>query len=159
MIAINILVIGNGFDIAHGLPTRYEDFLSFLGNWEKGQNNHAKSNHVKNEDEYVALIKSLGNTGYAGILINRFFKEHGLPMHEYACGSQYRPQYKASDGYGDSEYLKKLCMGDIEYRYEDLIKRRYIFRPTIDDLSEYFHNSNDEVFQIRWESIRKILKA
>ena len=27
---MSILVIGNGFDIAHGLPTRYADFLNFL---------------------------------------------------------------------------------------------------------------------------------
>lgn len=26
----NILVIGNGFDLAHGLPTRYSDFLDFV---------------------------------------------------------------------------------------------------------------------------------
>lgn len=26
---MNILVIGNGFDIAHGLPTEYKDFLRF----------------------------------------------------------------------------------------------------------------------------------
>lgn len=27
---MNILVIGNGFDLAHGLPTKYSDFLEFL---------------------------------------------------------------------------------------------------------------------------------
>ena len=27
---MNILLIGNGFDLAHGLPTRYNDFLDFL---------------------------------------------------------------------------------------------------------------------------------
>lgn len=26
---MNILIIGNGFDLAHGLPTKYEDFLDF----------------------------------------------------------------------------------------------------------------------------------
>lgn len=26
---MNILVIGNGFDVAHGLPTKYGDFLEF----------------------------------------------------------------------------------------------------------------------------------
>lgn len=26
---MNILVIGNGFDLAHGLPTKYEHFLEF----------------------------------------------------------------------------------------------------------------------------------
>ncbi len=27
---MNILVIENGFDLAHGLPTKYGDFLKFL---------------------------------------------------------------------------------------------------------------------------------
>ena len=27
---MNILLIGNGFDLAHGLPTKYRDFLSFI---------------------------------------------------------------------------------------------------------------------------------
>lgn len=27
---MNILVIGNGFDLAHGLPTKYGDFLDFI---------------------------------------------------------------------------------------------------------------------------------
>lgn len=26
---MNILMIGNGFDLAHGLPTKYTDFLEF----------------------------------------------------------------------------------------------------------------------------------
>ena len=27
---MNIIVIGNGFDIAHNLPTKYTDFLEFV---------------------------------------------------------------------------------------------------------------------------------
>lgn len=30
---MNILLLGNGFDVAHGLPTRYQDFLVFLSNY------------------------------------------------------------------------------------------------------------------------------
>lgn len=30
----NILLIGNGFDLAHGLKTRYEDFLFLMKNWD-----------------------------------------------------------------------------------------------------------------------------
>lgn len=26
---MNILVVGNGFDLAHGLPIKYTDFLNF----------------------------------------------------------------------------------------------------------------------------------
>ena len=27
-----LLITGNGFDIARGLPTKYENFLTFMGN-------------------------------------------------------------------------------------------------------------------------------
>ena len=29
-----ILIIGNGFDIYHGLPTRYSDFIFLAEHWE-----------------------------------------------------------------------------------------------------------------------------
>ena len=29
----NVLLIGNGFDLAHGLPTSYNDFLFIMKNW------------------------------------------------------------------------------------------------------------------------------
>lgn len=32
---MNILIIGNGFDLAHGLPTKYEHFLEFVMVYEK----------------------------------------------------------------------------------------------------------------------------
>lgn len=32
---MNILVIGNGFDLAHGLPTKYTDFLDFVQEYEE----------------------------------------------------------------------------------------------------------------------------
>lgn len=36
---MNILVIGNGFDLAHGLPTTYGDFLAFVEGFQKHKNN------------------------------------------------------------------------------------------------------------------------
>ena len=32
---MNILVIGNGFDIAHGLPTQYPSFLKYIEAFKK----------------------------------------------------------------------------------------------------------------------------
>lgn len=32
---MNILVIGNGFDLAHELPTRYSDFLNFVKSYKE----------------------------------------------------------------------------------------------------------------------------
>ncbi len=49
-----ILIIGNGFDIAHGLPTKYEDFLDFCILWDhmkKYPSDPHKFESAKNELE------------------------------------------------------------------------------------------------------------
>lgn len=42
----NILVIGNGFDIAHGLPTAYEDFLKFVQNFQEYQKGNLQQDNI-----------------------------------------------------------------------------------------------------------------
>ena len=37
---MNILVLGNGFDLAHGLPTKYSDFLEFAKVMQKKISNN-----------------------------------------------------------------------------------------------------------------------
>jgi len=49
---MNILIIGNGFDIAHGLQTRYSDFLDFVN----GLNDN-KDSSAKHFDEIKQLSK------------------------------------------------------------------------------------------------------
>lgn len=46
---MNILVIGNGFDLAHGLPTKYNDFLQFC---RKVEDIYANENTVKSEENF-----------------------------------------------------------------------------------------------------------
>lgn len=36
---MNLLIIGNGFDLAHGLPTYYTDFLKFVNEANDYYNN------------------------------------------------------------------------------------------------------------------------
>ncbi len=66
---MNLLVVGNGFDLAHGLPTRYSDFLDFLTlcvlewhDWRKFHVWPGESNPWKNDacilDDLVQTIKS-----------------------------------------------------------------------------------------------------
>lgn len=50
---MNILVIGNGFDLAHGLPTRYMDFLEFIEEYNKYKNDFL------NESDYIVCFKGL----------------------------------------------------------------------------------------------------
>lgn len=41
---MNILIIGNGFDLAHKLPTKYSDFLNEIQKDSKFQNYLQKNN-------------------------------------------------------------------------------------------------------------------
>lgn len=50
-----IILIGNGFDLAHGLPTRYEDFINWY--WERRINGFASKVTYKDEDK-LFVIKS-----------------------------------------------------------------------------------------------------
>lgn len=58
---MNILVIGNGFDLAHDLPTSYSDVLNFLqainitSKW-RGEKNEFINTHLsnKNFNSYVS---------------------------------------------------------------------------------------------------------
>lgn len=46
-----ILILGNGFDLAHGLPTKYSDFLRFCKQIEEILGNNAICNRQENEAE------------------------------------------------------------------------------------------------------------
>lgn len=52
---MNILVIGNGFDLAHGLKTKYEDFLKFTQTYLEYDEAYRKKPEIKEELE--SLIK------------------------------------------------------------------------------------------------------
>lgn len=63
---MNILVLGNGFDIAHGLPTKYEHFLKFVEVFERckdlGLNKKSfKEEWEKASDEEKPIVVELGN--------------------------------------------------------------------------------------------------
>ncbi|MDR2198254.1 MAG: bacteriophage abortive infection AbiH family protein [Deltaproteobacteria bacterium] len=50
-----IFILGNGFDLAHGLPTRYIDFLEYC----KHVKNNTNNLHLENlEDEFNEILKN-----------------------------------------------------------------------------------------------------
>ena len=62
---MNILVIGNGFDIAHGLPTSYQQFLRFVS--EEGEmSSRLQKNGLSPMESAVAAddIKNLSSNNY-----------------------------------------------------------------------------------------------
>ena len=50
---MNILIIGNGFDLAHGLPTKYTDFLEFVKRIKIISSNKRKPNFSRFKKEYL----------------------------------------------------------------------------------------------------------
>lgn len=56
----NVLVIGNGFDLAHGLKTKYSDFME----WVKSFNGDYSSLIVNGDSEFIVRIKENGFIEY-----------------------------------------------------------------------------------------------
>ncbi len=53
---MNILIIGNGFDLAHGLPTKYSDFLGFLKKFSYIYNENLEG---RNRQRQTVIFKDL----------------------------------------------------------------------------------------------------
>ncbi len=51
---MNYLIIGNGFDIAHNLPTKYENFVDFINNKNFFKNSDLEKLYI---DEYLESFK------------------------------------------------------------------------------------------------------
>ena len=60
---MNILVIGNGFDLAHGLPTKYQDFLEFVEYFkcnfidDKDIKSFSAFNKENNHEKYIEYFR------------------------------------------------------------------------------------------------------
>ena len=55
---MNILIIGNGFDLAHGLPTGYLDFMKLFKFLDFSQTTHIKlSKALETRRERKAVFK------------------------------------------------------------------------------------------------------
>ena len=68
----NILVIGNGFDLAHHLPTQYSDFLDFV-NAYKEQDNNVYSNFINiMKKDNAMLYSKINNLVKDNVLIDYF---------------------------------------------------------------------------------------
>ena len=95
---MNILIIGNGFDLAHGLPTRYEDFLNFVYafKWYNKKQNDFLFNEKKKQFE--DFIRDLVNNE------KNFDKRNELyDLIEENCWIEYFEKGKKDGGWEDFE--------------------------------------------------------
>ncbi len=88
---MNILMIGNGFDLEHGLPTKYTDFLKFIKDFNQAyySPNNASAirefeniyfssafrNDIKPSDHEI-IVNALRKLIYGNLWINYFIKVH-----------------------------------------------------------------------------------
>lgn len=78
----NVLLVGNGFDLAHGLLTKYEHFLYLMKNWDEfyeAFETERKKDKKKEKNESVQSVQDFfGNTLFADL-----FKEPEKPIDKY----------------------------------------------------------------------------
>lgn len=53
--ARNILIIGNGFDLYHKLPTRYNDFMFFASEWDSFYSEYEKNRGKTGEQKQISV--------------------------------------------------------------------------------------------------------
>lgn len=70
-----LVLIGNGFDIAHKLPTRYQDFIDWY--WNERIKNMKKTFSSESEDNLCVLINSVSSSWY------NWFQQDAAFLYEY----------------------------------------------------------------------------
>lgn len=77
----DLLIVGNGFDLYHGLPTRYTDFLNFISYWSVFWNNY-KDEPAYQADENFTVRLSEYNEIIEDSMID-FASHHGHYKYEH----------------------------------------------------------------------------
>ena len=54
----NLLIVGNGFDLYHHLPTRYTDFLFFVNNWSTFRLEYARAAKETEPNQHLDISRS-----------------------------------------------------------------------------------------------------
>lgn len=134
-----IYIIGNGFDLSHGLPTSYDDFLKFLIKKEVFSfiDYLIKKNHLKLEDFKHPFLGSIFlNDYFRRCILGDKFISPNSQLNNYLLeiknGIQQDPfnQYKRKFSQtNENEFFSQIIdnkhylWGKIEIQYFDLLKK------------------------------------
>ena len=128
-----IVLIGNGFDLAHGLKTRYENFINWY--WDERLHNITTEQTFVSEDDLCSL-KILAESGFESWFSfsyhNSFFKDP-YKNDWRISGKNFIEQIKKHPNKFDitySSFFERIIKGietkgwvDIENEYYQLLKR------------------------------------
>ena len=136
-----IVLIGNGFDLAHGLPTRYEDFINWY--WDQRVEEFSKAGNISKD---CLCTFEIGQPytwyGFYGQTISPLGKPKGKDIIESILKGQYGVKMKHSFSPFFQSIIKSIeTKGwvDIENEYYKLLTKF-----TIDTLQEKNLNELNE---------------
>lgn len=151
---MNILVIGNGFDLVHGLPTKYTDFLDFIKLLQKKQREKTMT------DSFV--VECFNEMLRQKRLTNDALKE--IDISQYIDAINNFADVKNRDFWMQHFIYRETKMGgrwvDFEQEISDCVK---IMETTPNDTRVDFHNTLEETRQYiltmkKGDVIRKLKK-
>ena len=129
-----IIIIGNGFDLAHQLATRYEDFINWY--WDEWGHSLATSMN-RNLTDGLCSFRLKDNVFYAGWAL--VWREHYIPMQEYSLRNHveyYKTATNLCDFKVDSLFFVEICKAveekgwvDIEAEYYRMLNSVYLSSP------------------------------
>ena len=155
-----IVLIGNGFDLAHGLKTRYEDFI----NWYWDQRLHSiVSEHNAVSADVLCSMKILSQSGcenwYLLSYNNSFFKD--LIKNEWRfSGREFIEELKSKPNCFEitySSFFKNICNSietkgwvDIENEYYELLTKYALDEKSankVNDLNTQLHFLQEKLIE------------
>lgn len=140
-----LVLIGNGFDMAHGLPTSYKDFIDDF--WENFPTNY-------NDDIYTDFISFNENDKELleyGKINNYNDLKKNLGIYCQTFGHKYN--------YTDEEYSRKLYQYDYIFRFQNRFFKNLNLKCSIENWvdieNEYFNELKKIISEIKFSNTDK----
>lgn len=136
---MNILVVGNGFDLAHGLPTKYSDFLDFItlyitkyhpgwvrwGLVDDNDNDEGKWNN-RRWSFYHTVLESLKSDVSAQT--KKLFDKHGDDFHDLLTNKDSLKNFQCNS-------FLRYCLH--EYSYKKTLNRDFSWIDIEDEIQRF----------------------
>lgn len=153
---MNILVIGNGFDLAHGLPTKYTDFLDWISIVRKIEN-------LNKECDRHIIVNEIFNNGFrykSGIkkLIIKFIRDENkeeLKEITDLCNDNVWIDYFFNDLLIESDWIdfeNEISRVIQSVDKENMSLKKHIAKLKNKYMDEIFHS--DKYLKDEWKCIR-----
>ncbi|WP_417210597.1 AbiH family protein [Acinetobacter venetianus] len=128
---MNILIVGNGFDLSHYLPTKYDHFMDVM-----------KAIEIKNTGEKVSDLSIHTVSEWMRLLGQMFEKRKGLEQPNYDMN--FNELFSCIRDKWFIEKTEELYLTEqIKISFQDVLKLQY--RLELNDWYQYFKNHVEEI--------------